>query len=194
MKCKYCQSEIDARAKVCPHCRRKQSNDGLIITLSVIGVLLFLSIGIPFVKGFMAGYNAETSNTSVNVPTELVTEPPTEAEAVVIYDQDNVKISYLGLEQTDSEARINLLIENGSADNLMIQTRDFSINSFMIEPYFSAHVASEKNAYDSIDIHTKDLEANKITEIKNIEFKLHIVNQDDWNKKIDSEPVKITVN
>lgn len=194
MKCKYCQSEIDARAKVCPHCRRKQSNDGLIIVLSVIGVLLFLSIGIPFMKGFMAGYNAETSNTSVNVPTEPVTEPPTEAEAVVIYDQDNVKVSYLGLEQTDRKAKINLLIENGSADNLMIQTRDLSVNSYMIDPYFSAHVAAEKNAYDSINIHTSDLEANKITDIKDIEFKLHIINEADWKINKDSDPIKITVN
>ena len=201
MKCKYCQSEIDARAKVCPHCRRKQSNDGLIITLSVIGVLLFLSIGIPFVKGFMSGLKSETSYTppsasSVVPPTEQATkpatEPPTEAEAVVIYDKDDIKISYLGLEQNDRKAAFKLLIENNTADNKMIQVNDFSVNGFMIEPYFSAHVAAGKSAYDSIDILNTTLDKNKITEIKSAEFKFHFVNEDDWNIKTDSDIITLS--
>ena len=193
MKCKYCQSEIDARAKVCPHCRRKQSNDGMIIFLVLLGSFLFLIIGIPFFVGFFSGVKGEPK-TSVSVDAPQAAEQATEAEAVVIYDQGDVKISYLGIEQTERKAKINLLIENGSAENLMIQTNDFSVNSFMIEPFFSAHVASEKNAYDSLDIHTKDLEANKITEIKDIEFKFHIVNEKDWSTKKESDTIKITVN
>ena len=191
MKCKYCQSEIDARAKVCPHCRRKQSNDGLIITLSVIGVLLFLSIGIPFVKGFMSGVKGETLTPSVSTPA-APTEATTEAEAVVIYDKDDIKISYLGLEQNDRKAAFKLLIENNTADNKMIQVNDFSVNGFMIEPYFSAHVAAGKSAYDSIDILNTTLDKNKITEIKSAEFKFHFVNEDDWNIKTDSDIITLS--
>lgn len=37
-KCKYCQSEIDKKATVCPYCRRKQSNIGftLFIIISIV--------------------------------------------------------------------------------------------------------------------------------------------------------------
>ena len=191
MKCKYCQSEIDARAKVCPHCKRKQSNDGLIIVLSVIGVLLFLSIGIPFMKGFMSGVKGETFTPSVSTPA-APTKATTEAEAVVIYDKDNIKISYLGLEQNDRKAAFKLLIENNTADNKMIQVNDFSVNGFMIEPYFSAHVAAGKSAYDSIDILNTTLDENKITEIKSAEFKFHFVNEDDWNIKTDSDIITLS--
>ncbi len=38
--CKYCKSEIDPKAKVCPNCRRKQSGNGKII----VGVIIALVI------------------------------------------------------------------------------------------------------------------------------------------------------
>ncbi len=43
-KCKYCQSDIDEKARICPYCRRGQEN----VYLKVIGVIvaLFLIIGI----------------------------------------------------------------------------------------------------------------------------------------------------
>ena len=63
-KCKHCKEEIDAKAKVCPHCRKKQSNPILtvIIVLFVIGAL-----------GSFMGKGSDTKSTSANVtPTETV--------------------------------------------------------------------------------------------------------------------------
>lgn len=47
-KCKYCQSEIDKKAKICPHCRKKQNN--LIqIFISILAIfIVFLIIIIIF--------------------------------------------------------------------------------------------------------------------------------------------------
>lgn len=42
-KCKYCQSEIDKKAKVCPNCRKKQKGKTLPIIIGVI--VLFIIIG-----------------------------------------------------------------------------------------------------------------------------------------------------
>lgn len=192
MKCKYCQSEIDARAKVCPHCRRKQSNDGLIIALVLIGSFLFLLIGIPFFKGFSAGYNNKDTSVSVGAPTAAPTEAP--EESTVIYDKDGIKISYIGLSQGSEKAKINLLIENDSDKGRMIQARDFSINGFMANEIFSADVAAQKKCYDSIDVYNRELEENKITEIKDIEFHFIIAESDNWSQRTESEAVKITVN
>lgn len=47
-KCKYCKSEIEKDAKVCPNCRKKQGiSKGLIICIGII----FLAIGIAASNG-----------------------------------------------------------------------------------------------------------------------------------------------
>ncbi len=39
-KCKYCKSEIDAKAKICPNCKKKQGPKiGLIIFLAIVGII-----------------------------------------------------------------------------------------------------------------------------------------------------------
>lgn len=49
--CKYCRSEMDVRASVCPSCRRKQSNPLLAVLLIAVAVF----IGVPFIVGFLNG-------------------------------------------------------------------------------------------------------------------------------------------
>lgn len=197
-KCKYCRSDIDNRASVCPVCKRKQSNGTLIIVLVLIGSLLFLIIGIPFFTGLFKGVTNSSIDTSVSVgtpkSTTKVEESSPEDSAVIIYDKDGIKISYIGLSQDDREAKINLLIENNTDIGRMVQARDFSVNGFMTEEYFSSNVAANKKCYDSIDVYNSDLEANKITEIKDIEFYFIIANSDNWSERTESEIVKINVN
>ena len=190
-KCRYCQSEIDSKASVCPYCKRKQSHDGLIIVLVLIGTLLLLAIGVPIIKGFTKAAN--TPNTSVSVGTSTTQEKTEAAEPVVIYDKDGIKISYINVVMDKYEAKINLLLENNSDIAKMIQTRDTSINGYMVDDIFSADIPAGKKSYDDVDILSQELEKNKITDIKDIEFHFIIVNSDDWNVKTESEAIKITV-
>ena len=45
-KCKYCQSEIDKKAKICPNCRKKQGMPKWLIAIIVIFVIIvFASMG-----------------------------------------------------------------------------------------------------------------------------------------------------
>ena len=46
-KCKYCQSEINERAKVCPMCRRNLTNDNNPLLLIPIIILSIIFIVIP---------------------------------------------------------------------------------------------------------------------------------------------------
>lgn len=43
-KCKYCKSEIDTKAKVCPVCRKKLKHTGRNIFLCIFAVLMFFLI------------------------------------------------------------------------------------------------------------------------------------------------------
>lgn len=55
-KCKYCQSEIDAKAKICPHCSKKQNSIKKWIFLGVF-FLLFIIV-------FSSNDNTDEINTS----------------------------------------------------------------------------------------------------------------------------------
>ena len=47
-KCKYCQTEIEKKAKICPHCRKKQGIPKWIIVLLVV-------IGLVAINSFNEG-------------------------------------------------------------------------------------------------------------------------------------------
>lgn len=45
-KCKHCKSEIDKKAKVCPHCRKKQGMPKwLLVIIIIFAILIIASIG-----------------------------------------------------------------------------------------------------------------------------------------------------
>lgn len=58
--CKYCKSEIPYDAKVCPHCRKKQTPNGCLIAIIVIVVLLIL-IGVAGGSSSSSNQNASSS-------------------------------------------------------------------------------------------------------------------------------------
>ena len=69
--CKYCKSEIDAKAKICPNCRKKQSGKlkWIIIAIVVLAILGALS----------DGGDDSSSNSSSN-STKSTTEAATKAK------------------------------------------------------------------------------------------------------------------
>lgn len=42
-KCKYCQTEIDANAKICPNCKKKQGKSKLLIAIIVVVVIAIIA-------------------------------------------------------------------------------------------------------------------------------------------------------
>lgn len=45
-KCKYCQSDIDVKAKICPHCGKKQGMPKwLIVIIVILAIFILLSLG-----------------------------------------------------------------------------------------------------------------------------------------------------
>jgi hypothetical protein len=41
-KCKYCKTEIDKKAKICPNCKKKQSGKALPVIIAVIVILIIV--------------------------------------------------------------------------------------------------------------------------------------------------------
>jgi hypothetical protein len=220
--CKYCRSEIDGKATVCPHCQRKQSGGVAKVVIAVIAAVIFLPAFIGACSSFRRGYNnakrasvevATTAEKKVSVQTgtteadtttitetesavlieaETVTEP-SKVENVVVYEQNDIKITYTGIEEKQKRYEFKFLIENDTDMNICVQERDLSVNSFMTSGGISAHVAPHKKANDSITVYKVDLEKNNISSIENVEFCLRIYDWDNLSSHLDSDTITINI-
>lgn len=110
------------------------------------------------------------------------------------YEGNGVKIIVKGLSEDDSlfGPGIVVYIENNSNRNITVQTRDSSVNGFMVDTIFSADVVVGKHAVDAITIMSSDLEENAITAIETVELSFHLFDMDSWNTIADSDLISMT--
>ncbi|MDD3395572.1 MAG: copper amine oxidase N-terminal domain-containing protein [Anaerotignum sp.] len=111
----------------------------------------------------------------------------------VLYNSNGIKITYKGVTDSMFGKDINLLIENTSNKDYMIQTRDFSVNGYMVDPIFSCDVMAGKKANDEITVASSYLEENSITDIKNFELKFSICDADTWDNQFESSVISYKV-
>lgn len=94
--CKHCQSEIPAKAKVCPNCRKKQGGMGCLgVILLVVGILIFLFAFI----GMMGGSDSKDKNPQKVGEAESndsaeAEEPSNVFQVGDIVETDNFRITY----------------------------------------------------------------------------------------------------
>lgn len=96
-QCKYCKSEIDNNAKICPHCRKKQKN-GKGLLIGIIAVILFIAIGASL-------SNNESDDNTTSDTVETKTEPK-ETTAETKKEEKKVEVMKIDPETliTDYEA------------------------------------------------------------------------------------------
>lgn len=192
--CKYCRSQMDVRAAVCPSCRKKQSHP--LLTVLLIAAAVFL--GIPFCVGFVQGVTKGLNENSVQDVKETSTvksEPAAKSSHSninkVAYNKNGIKITYTGIEEKSSYFEIQFLIENNTDKKYCVQDKDFSINGYMINSIMSATVAPHKKMNDGIKVYKSQLTENKIDRVEYIEFKFHIFDWDNWLDGYDTNSIKI---
>jgi len=112
----------------------------------------------------------------------------------VAYDADGVKVVVKKLNSSESfwGADVYLYIENNTEKDITIQARDVDINGFMVEPAFSSDVGAGKKAFDTMTFMEEDLTNNGITDITDLEFKLHIFDTETWDTIKDTDSIKVT--
>ena len=157
------------------------------IIVIIIFIMLLLVTGCGGTKGNGSNVKNVESKTSNRITRASVPE-------TVILDRDGIKVTVKEMVYKSWEVDIKVLIENNSSQNITVQARKFSINGIMIEPTFSADVASGKKANDSISIYNSDLKVANITTIKDIEFGLHVFDADSWDEMFDQNGIVLTTN
>lgn len=191
--CKYCRSEMDVRASVCPFCRRKQTHTLLTVLLIVAAVFIGLPFCVGFLKGLTGSVNKSSSQVSeINRSNNTAPSPePTQKE--VVYNRNGIVIYYTGIEELSSRYELKFLIENNTDTEYCVQERNFSVNGYMVSSSISAKTAPHKKNNDSITIYKSSLEENNISNIKDIEFYFHIFDWNDWTSGYDTDIISITV-
>ncbi len=112
----------------------------------------------------------------------------------VAYNANGIKIIIKGLAEDSSlwGPSIVVYIENNTDKAFTVQSRDVSINGFMIEAIFSCDVMPGKKAVDTITFMESDLEENEINNIENVELSFHVCDAESWDDIVDTDVVKIT--
>lgn len=112
----------------------------------------------------------------------------------VAYEGNDIKIVIKGLTENDSifGPSIIVYIENNSGRDVTVQTRDVSVNGFMVDPIFSCDVCAGKHAVSSITFLDSELEDNDIEEITDTELSFHVYDFDAWDTVVDTDVVRIT--
>ncbi len=110
------------------------------------------------------------------------------------YEGNHIKILIKGLKSDDSVfgPGVSVYIENNSDHGIIVQTRDVSVNGFMIDAMFSPEISAGKKVIDSITFMSSDLEENEIISIESIELSFHIINQENWDTIADTDTVTIS--
>lgn len=112
----------------------------------------------------------------------------------VLLDANGIKIVGKGLSTDDSfwGPGVILYIENNSDQNIEVQTRDTSVNGFMVTSTISESVLVGKKAITAVQFYDTDLESNGITDITSVNLSFHIFNSASWDAILDSDPITIT--
>lgn len=91
----------------------------------------------------------------------------------LIFDEQGFKIYYTGLSWEMDKKNINILIENHTDTDYVVQVRDFSVNGYMVDATISCDVSAQKKANDEIYIYSKELDKNGITKMEQAVFKFY---------------------
>lgn len=99
----------------------------------------------------------------------------------VLYQDDNIVITYQGISESFWGYDFDLMVENKSNRTLEVQVREMSINGFMVDPVCSIEIAPGKKARDGIGIWADDAENTPMNSVKTAEAKFVILDWDDYD-------------
>lgn len=118
------------------------------------------------------------------------------AEAVVgetvLLDQNGIRITAVSLENDAwLGPTLNVLVENSTDANVMVQVSESDVNGAMMYAVFSCDVAAGKKANSEITFMQSDLDTAGIETIQTMELLFRVVNPETWNTIFDAEPVTL---
>ena len=106
-KCKYCQSDIPKKAKICPNCRKKQGGIGKWILIAIVAIIII-------VVATNGGDSGDTSATQSTTPSSAEKQTDTNKQAVSNENESSKAEAESGGVATAAAEIYSLLQENES--------------------------------------------------------------------------------
>lgn len=176
----------------------KKTNDSLTFMESdfeACGIDVIADMEIAFHIFDMADWKTYMDTDAIQIKTSIADtfEYTYDDSGDLAYEGNGVKIVVKGLAEDASilGSSIVVYIENTGDKDVTVQTRDVSINGFMVDAMFSCDVVAGKRAVDTITFMESDLEENEITAIEDVELSFHIFDFDGWDTIVDTDVVNI---
>lgn len=174
----------------------KKKNDSIIFqnaSLSRSGIDTLAEIELSF-------HIFESESWDTYVDTEPVTVRTKAAETYQFSFDDSGKPLYSGngirivaKDISESEnvfgTSLHLYIENNTDKTVTVQSRNVSVNGFMVEPLFSSDITPGKRVVSSMVFMKSSLEENEITSIETVELSFHVFESESWDTVFDSEAI-----
>jgi len=177
----------------------KKANDSLTFMESdfeACGIDAIADMEIAFHIFDMAEWETYLDTDAIQIKTSIADtfEYTYDDSGDLAYEGNGVKIVVKGLAEDESiwGPSIVVYIENTGDKDVTVQTRDVSVNGFMLDAMFSCDVVAGKRAVDTITFMESDLEENEITAIEDVELSFHVFDMAEWETIVDIEVVNIT--
>lgn len=126
---------------------------------------------------------AATEAATAEITTEAEIPPATEPETTgkVMFEDDNVTITYNGFDNSDKAQDIYLTIDNKTDNSLTVALSELKINSIAIDQFFKPQLKAKNSVSKSIHILNNTLQNENITRVNSIEMKMQITVTDKTN-------------
>ncbi len=109
----------------------------------------------------------------------------------LLYSENGIRIIAKDLSMNENilGPSLHIFIENNTDKSITVQTRNTSINGFMIDPLFSPEIDSGKRIVSSMTFMKSNLEENEISDFDSFEFSFHIFETSGWNTIVDTNAI-----
>lgn len=127
-QCKYCKQEIDASAKICPHCRKKQKPSGCLVAILVVVALVVIAIAGSAMSGGdttstgTAANDTSTTQQQVSYTAYSVSELMDDLNTNAMNASDKYKGQYVEL-----TGRLSVIDSDGNYISLLPENDQFAI-------------------------------------------------------------------
>ncbi len=109
----------------------------------------------------------------------------------VILDQDGYTITAKEITDGIFGSEINLLIENNSSGDITVQSRNMTVNGYMISSMLSADVVAGKKSNESLTLSGIDLEMSGIDAVASVKFNIAVLDADSWDELLFTDTIEI---
>ena len=130
--------------------------------------------------------NAETAETGTTTP-DVVS-----VSEALLFEQEGVRLTVTGLEESWMGTELQVLIENDSDVPVTVQVRNVSVNGFMLnDAVFSPSVTPGNRVNDSITFMSNGLETSGIDTFGVIELSFVVFHSESWDDIFQTEFIGI---